>query len=76
MPRLLRQISILQVNVGRSWAAHETALQLAYEQHFHAILIQEPWVLPDRSHCLSPSLAGINGGPQNAQRLSTLSARP
>lgn len=53
MPRVLRQISILQVNVGRSWAAHETALQLAYEQHFHAILIQEPWVLPDRSRRLS-----------------------
>lgn len=49
----LKQLSILQINFGRSWAAHETALQLAYEQQFHAVLIQEPWVFPDHSRRLS-----------------------
>lgn len=49
----LKQLLIFQINVGRSWAAHETALQLAYEQQCQAILIQEPWVFPDPSRRLS-----------------------
>ena len=49
----LKQLSILQINVGRSWAAHETALQLAFLQHFHVVLIQEPWVFADHSRRLS-----------------------
>lgn len=49
----LTQLSILQINVGRSWAAHEAALQLAFEQHCHAVLIQEPWIFPDRPRRLS-----------------------
>ena len=49
----LSQANVLQVNVGRSWAAHEAALQLAFEQQCAAVLIQEPWTLPDRSRRLS-----------------------
>ena len=49
----LSHLQILQLNVGRNWEAHETALQLAFENNCHAILIQEPWVLSDRSRRLS-----------------------
>lgn len=49
----LKQLLIFQINVGRSWAAHETALQLAYEQQCQAVLIQEPWVFSDHSRRLS-----------------------
>lgn len=49
----LSQPHILQVNVGRSWTAHEAALQLAFEQNCLAVLIQEPWIFPDPSQRLS-----------------------
>ena len=49
----LSQPHVLQVNVGRSWAAHEAALQLAFEQHCLAVLIQEPWIFHDCSRRLS-----------------------
>lgn len=46
-------IRILQLNVGRNWEAHEAALQIAFENNCHAILIQEPWIFADRSRRLS-----------------------
>ena len=49
----LSQPHILQVNVGRSWAAHEAALQLAFEHCCLAVLIQEPWIFSDHSRRLS-----------------------
>ena len=49
----LSRLQILQLNVGRSWEAHETALQLAFENNCHAVLIQEPWIFTDRSRRLS-----------------------
>jgi len=49
----LSHLQILQLNVGRNWEAHETALQLAFENNCHAVLIQEPWIFTDRSRRLS-----------------------
>ena len=49
----LTQPHVLQVNVGRSWAAHEAALQLAFEHCCLAVLIQEPWIFSDHSRRLS-----------------------
>lgn len=49
----LPHLQILQLNVGRNWEAHETALQLAFENNCHAVLIQEPWVFTDRSRRIS-----------------------
>ena len=49
----LSHLQILQLNVGRNWEAHETALQLAFEHNCHAVLIQEPWIFTDRSRRLS-----------------------
>src|SRR5699024_11781610 len=49
----LSHLQILQLNVGRNWEAHETALQLAFENNCHAVLIQEPWIFTDRSWRIS-----------------------
>ena len=38
------QLRILQVNVARSPSPHEAALQLAFEQDYHVVLVQEPWI--------------------------------
>ena len=43
--KTLPQLRIIQVNVARSPSPHEAALQLASEQDYHVILIQEPWVV-------------------------------
>ena len=40
-------------HVGRNWEAHETALQLAFENNCHAMLIQEPWIFTDCSRRIS-----------------------
>ncbi|PLB50090.1 hypothetical protein P170DRAFT_135753 [Aspergillus steynii IBT 23096] len=53
MLKRLSHLQILQLNVGRNWEAHETALQLAFENKCHAVLIQEPWIFTDRSRRLS-----------------------
>lgn len=34
----------MQVNVGRGEAANDLALQLAYQNNFDIVLIQEPWI--------------------------------
>ena len=49
----LSHLQVLQLNVGQNWEAHETALQLAFENNCHVVLIQEPWVFSDRSRRLS-----------------------
>ena len=49
----LSHLQILQLNVGRNWEAHESALQLAFENNCHAVLIQEPWIFTDRSRRIS-----------------------
>ena len=49
----ISHLQILQLNVGRNWEAHETALQLAFENNCHAVLIQEPWIFTDRSRRIS-----------------------
>jgi len=35
----LPQLQIIQVNVAQSPSPHETALQLAFEQGYHVVLI-------------------------------------
>ena len=47
------QLQILQVNVARSPSPHEAALQLAFEQGYHIVLIQEPWISTFRARRLS-----------------------
>lgn len=49
----IKQLRIFQANVGRDWAAHEAALNLAYEHGHHVVLIQEPWVFRDPTRRLS-----------------------
>jgi hypothetical protein len=39
-----RFLQVMQVNVGKGGAAHETALNLAYEEGIDLILVQEPWI--------------------------------
>ncbi|OJJ87859.1 uncharacterized protein ASPGLDRAFT_32333 [Aspergillus glaucus CBS 516.65] len=47
------QLRILQVNVAWSPSPHEAALQIAFEQDYHAILVQEPWISNIRTRRLS-----------------------
>ena len=49
----LPQLRILQVNVARSPSPHEAALQLAFEQEYHVVLVQEPWISNFREQRLS-----------------------
>lgn len=40
-------LKILQANVGRSGAANDLALALAFEKKIDLVLIQEPWIGED-----------------------------
>lgn len=40
-------IKILSVNVGRSSAAHDIALQLSFEKNIDILLVQEPYIYKD-----------------------------
>ena len=51
--KTLPQLQVLQVNVARSPSPHEAALQLAFEQEYHVVLIQEPWISNFRDRRLS-----------------------
>lgn len=39
----------MQVNVGRSSAAHDIALTYAQENQIDVVMIQEPWIYSDLS---------------------------
>lgn len=55
-PRLLRrrkQLTILQANVGRGAAAHEIALNSAFEDKVDILLVQEPYIFRDLSRRIS-----------------------
>ena len=56
----LPQLQIIQVNVARSPSPHETALQLAFEQGYHVVLIQEPWISNFRERRLSKHHPAFN----------------
>jgi len=56
----LPQLRILQANVARSPSPHEAALQLAFEQGYHVILIQEPWISAFRARRLSKHHPAFN----------------
>jgi len=46
----MKELRILQANVGRGGPAHDTALQLAHENNCQLVLIQEPFTFdPDGS---------------------------
>ncbi|POS81796.1 hypothetical protein EPUL_006379, partial [Erysiphe pulchra] len=43
----MKPLTIMQVNVGRGHPSHNLALQLAHENNFDIIMIQEPWIFRD-----------------------------
>ena len=49
-PTVLR---LLQINVGKGGPSHDIALQLAYEDEYDILLVQEPWIYSDRTRRLS-----------------------
>ncbi|ODM18625.1 hypothetical protein SI65_05242 [Aspergillus cristatus] len=51
--KTLPHLRVLQVNVARSPSPHGAALQLAFEQDYHAVLIQQPWISNFRERRLS-----------------------
>ena len=42
-------LQVMQVNVGKGSASHDIALNLAHENRFDIVLIQEPWIHQDKS---------------------------
>jgi ribonuclease HI len=69
-------LRILQVNLNRSPQATESALQLAIELDISIILVQEPWLIPNKDNIDYSSTRSISH-PSFTQILpSTLVARP
>ncbi|KAL1953511.1 hypothetical protein VTO42DRAFT_2645 [Malbranchea cinnamomea] len=45
-------LHVMQVNMGRGGAAHEAAINLAYEEGIDLILVQEPWIHSNLDRCI------------------------